>query len=127
MVKGNGVLYRSPLFRYRYILMFSFLTGMASITISPVSSTPAPQGMTTVTGDEKLIVINKGGKTSTISVNQILDLVDDDIVDRIDDQLAEQVTEQVTEQVSDKIDEIIDERLENVDPNNNLNWNEVYD
>lgn len=125
MVRGNGVLYRSPLFRYRYILMFSFLTGMASITISPVSSTPAPQGMTTVTGDEKLIVINKGGKTSTISVNQILDLVDDDIVDRIDDQLADQVTEQVTEQVSDKIDEIIDERLENVDPNNNLNWNEV--
>lgn len=105
--------------------MFSFLTGMASITISPVSSTPAPQGMTTVTGDEKLIVINKGGKTSTISVNQILDLVDDDIVDRIDDQLSEQVTEQVTEQVSDKIDEIIDERLENVDPNNNLTWNDV--
>lgn len=101
--------------------MFSFLTGMASITISPVSSTPAPQGMTTVTGDEKLIVINKGGKTSTISVNQILDLVDDDIVDRIDDQLAAQVTEQV----SDKIDEIIDERLENVDPNNNLTWNDV--
>ena len=84
---------------------------MASITISPVSSTPAPQGMTTVTGDEKLIVINKGGKTSTISVNQILDFVDDDLV---------------TEQVSDKIDEIIDERLENVDPTNNLNWNEVY-
>lgn len=125
MVKGNGVLHRSPLFRYRYILMFSFLTGMASITISPVSSTPAPQGMTTVTGDEKLIVINKGGKTSTISVNQILDLVDDDIVDRIDDQLTEQVKEQVTEQVSDKIDEIIDERLENVDPNNNLTWNDV--
>ena len=125
MVKGNGVLYRSPLFRYRYILMFSFLTGMASITISPVSNPLAPQGTTTVTGDEKLIVINKGGKTSTISVNQILDLVDEDIVDRIDDQLAEQVTEQVTEQVSDKIDEIIDERLENVDPNNNLTWNDV--
>jgi len=101
--------------------MFSFLTGMASITISPVSSTLAPQGMTTVTGDEKLIVINKGGKTSTISVNQILDLVDDDIVDRIDDQLADQVTEQV----SGKIDEIIDERLENIDTNTNLNWNEV--
>lgn len=95
---------------------------MASIIISPVSSPLAPQGLTTVTGDEKLIVINKSGKTSTISVNQILDLVDDDIVDRIDDQLAEQVTEQVT----DKIDEIIDERLENVDPTNNLNWNEVY-
>lgn len=125
MVKGNGVLYRSPLFQYRYILMFSFLTGMASITISPVSSPLAPQGTTTVTGDEKLIVINKGGKTSTISVNQILDLVDDDIIDRIDDQLAEQVTEQVTGQVSDKIDEIIDERLENVDPNNNLTWNDV--
>lgn len=103
---------------------------MASITISPVSSPLAPQGTTTVTGDEKLIVINKGGKTSTISVNQILDFVDDDLVDRIDDQLTEQVTDQVTvevtKQISDDIDKIIDERLENVDPTNNLNWNEVY-
>lgn len=98
---------------------------MASITISPVSRPLTPQGTTTVTGDEKLIVINKGGKTSTISVNQILDLVDDDIIDRIDDQLAEQVTEQVTEQISGTIDDIIDDRLENVDPNNNLTWNDV--
>lgn len=95
---------------------------MASITINPVSNTVPT---TTVTGHEQLIVINKGGKTSTISVNQILDLIDADIVDRIDDQLAEQVTEQVTEQFSDKIDDIIDDRLENVDPNNNLKWNEV--
>lgn len=92
---------------------------MASITINPVTNSVFTTS--NVTGNEKLIVINKGGKASTISVNQILDLFDDNIVDRIDDQL----TEQVTEQVADKIDEIIDERLDNVDPNNNLTWNDV--
>lgn len=94
---------------------------MASITINPVSNT-VPS--TTVTGHEQLIVINKGGKTSTISVNQILDLVDDDIIDRIDDELTAEVTAQVTEQISDEIDALND-RLDNVDPNTNLNWNEV--
>lgn len=96
---------------------------MASITINPVSNT-VPVTSTTVTGHEQLIVINKGGKTSTISVNQILDLVDDDIIDRIDDPLTEQVTKQVTEQFSDKLDDL-DERLDSIDPNTNLNWNEV--
>ena len=88
---------------------------MASITINPVTNSVFTTS--SVTGNEKLIVINKGGKASTISVNQILDLFDDDIVDRIDDQLIEKV--------GDQIDEIIDERLDNVDPNNNLTWNDV--
>ena len=119
MVKGNGVLYRSPLFQYRYILMFSFLTGMASITISPVSSSPFASNAN-VTGDEKLIVINKGGKTSTISVNQIIDKMDDDIIDRIDDPILEMVEDQIADMIEDRLDDI--------DPGNtNLNWNEVYD
>lgn len=88
---------------------------MASITINPVTNSVFTTS--NVTGNEKLIVINKGGKASTISVNQILDLFDDDIVDRIDDQLIEKV--------EDQIDEMIDERLDNIDPNINLNWNEV--
>lgn len=92
---------------------------MASITISPVSSAPFT-GTTSVTGDEKLIVINKGGKTSTISVNQIIDKMDDDIIDRIDDPILELVEDQIADMIEDRLDDI--------DPsNNNLNWNEVYD
>lgn len=92
---------------------------MASITIDPVRA--KFNNTSDVTGDEKILVINKGGKPSTIKVNQILDKIDDEIVDRIDDQVIEKVENQIEE----KIDEIIDERLENIDPNNNLTWNEV--
>lgn len=88
---------------------------MASITINTV---PAVVKTTSeVTGEEKILVINKGGKPSTIGVNQILDKIDDNIIDRIDDPILEIVESQ--------IEEMIEDRLENVDPTNNLNWNEV--
>lgn len=88
---------------------------MASITISPVHDKSLKT--TSVTGSEKILVISQEGKPATIAVNQVIDKLDDDIVDRIDDQ--------VIEKIEDQIDEIIDERLENVDPNNNLKWNDV--
>lgn len=92
---------------------------MASITINPI--TTRDTNISSVSGSEKLLVINKGGRPSTIQVNQILDKIDSEIVDRIDDQ----VVEKVEDKIEDRIDEIIDERLENVDPNNNLTWNDV--
>lgn len=88
---------------------------MASITINPVySKFPATS---TVTGDEKILIINKSGKPSTIEVNQILDKVDDEIIDRIDDQILEEVREQ--------IDDVIEDRLDNIDTNSNIKWNDV--
>ncbi len=92
---------------------------MASITINPI--TTRDTNINSVSGSEKLLVINKGGRPSTIQVNQILDKIDSEIVDRIDDQ----VVEKVEDKIEDRIDEIIDERLENIDPNNNLTWNDV--
>lgn len=88
---------------------------MASITINPVSNSPS--ATTEVTGGEKILAINREGKPATITVNQILDKVDDSIVDRIDDEILEKV--------EDQIDDMIDERLDNIDTNTNLNWNEV--
>ena len=88
---------------------------MASITIGPISG--GYHSTTDVTGEEKILIINKGGKPSTIKVNQILDKIDDEIVDRIDDQLIEKI--------EDQIDDIIDDRLDDIDPNKSLNWNEV--
>lgn len=88
---------------------------MASITIGPLYT----NNVTTsnLTGDERILIINQGGKPSTINVNQILDKIDDEIVDRIDDQ--------VIDIVGDQIEDIIDDRLENVDTTNNLKWNDV--
>ena len=40
---------------------------MASITIGPISG--GYYGTTDVTGEEKILIINKGGKPSTIKVN----------------------------------------------------------
>lgn len=88
---------------------------MASITIGPISG--GYYGTTDVTGEEKILIINKGGKPSTIKVNQILDKIDNEIVDRIDDQLIEKI--------EDQIDDIIDDRLDDIDPNKSFNWNEV--
>ena len=48
---------------------------MASITINEVSKPILPS--TTITGEEKLVSIGRDGKPSTVSVNQILDKVDD--------------------------------------------------
>lgn len=89
---------------------------MASITINPIQDNRVSPS-TNITGEEKVIIINNNGTRSTISVNQILDKVDDGIIDRIDDPILEKV--------EDQLDEMIEDRLENIDPNNNLNWNEV--
>ena len=51
---------------------------MASITINEVSK-PILPSTTTITGEEKLVSIGRDGKPSTVSVNQILDKVDDSI------------------------------------------------
>lgn len=88
---------------------------MASITINPVTSNMFTSP--SITGSEQLVTINKDGRPSTISVNQIFDRYDDDIVDRIDDQILEKV--------GDQIEDIIDDRLDNIDPEFNLKWNEV--
>lgn len=88
---------------------------MASITMHPVSNLLSTAS--SVAGGEKIIVINSEGKPATITVNQILDKMDDSIVDRIDDEILEKV--------EDQIDDMIDERLENIDTSGNLKWNEV--
>lgn len=72
---------------------------MASITINPVHATIS--SISSVSGDEKFLVINKGGKPSTIGVNQILDTLDDEI------------------------EESIADALENADADFNLKWNEI--
>ena len=52
---------------------------MASITINQVP--PRIPASTDITGEEKLITISSNGKPTTVSVNQLLDKVDDNIVD----------------------------------------------
>lgn len=89
---------------------------MASITINQVP--PRMPASTEITGEEKLISINSNGKPTTVSVNQLLDKVDDNIVDRVEDQ----VIDQILETVDDKIDDRIDEAIDNA---SNLKWNDV--
>lgn len=89
---------------------------MASITINQVP--PRMPASTEITGEEKLISINSSGKPTTVSVNQLLDKVDDGIVDRVEDQ----VIDQILETVDDKIDDRIDEAIDNA---SNLKWNDV--
>lgn len=89
---------------------------MASITINQVP--PRKPASTEITGEEKLITINSHGKPATVSVNQLLDKVDDNIVDRVEDQ----VMDQILETVDDKIDDRIDEAIDNA---SNLKWNDV--
>lgn len=90
---------------------------MASISMNVVPT--QSEKSTSITGGEKFVVLDSTGKFTTVGVNQILDKVDDGIVDRIDDQ--------VLEKVENQIDTIIDERLENIDHDCNIKWNEVYD
>ena len=89
---------------------------MASITINQVP--PRMPASAEITGEEKLITINSNGKPTTVSVNQLLDKVDDGIVDRVEDQ----VMDQILETVDDKIDDRIDEAIDNA---SNLKWNDV--
>lgn len=81
---------------------------MASVTINSVPTQVLPS--TTITGEEKLVAIDKQGKPAAVSVSQILDKVDDEIVDRVEDQVMEQ------------IDSKIDDALDNI---GSLTWNEV--
>ena len=74
---------------------------MASITINPTYN----QSSINITGEEKLLAVGKNG-TATVSINQILDKIDDSILDKVEDQ------------VNDKLDEVVD----NI---SNLNWNDV--
>lgn len=88
---------------------------MASITICAVTGNGASS--TVLTGKEQLLVTTKDGKPSTLTVNQILDYVDDPII--------ESVGKSAIEAVEETIDEKIKEGLKEIDPNNNLTWNEV--
>lgn len=89
---------------------------MASITINQVP--PRMPASTEITGEEKLVAISSNGKPATVSVNQLLDKVDDDIVDRVEDQVMDSILENVDEKIDDRIDEAIDNA-------SNLKWNDV--
>lgn len=89
---------------------------MASITINQVP--PRMPASAEITGEEKLISINSNGKPTTVSVNQLLDKVDDGIVDRVEDQVMDSILESVDEKIEDRIDEAIDNA-------SNLKWNDV--
>lgn len=90
---------------------------MASITINTVEV--SARSASSLTGGEQLLVTTKDGSSSTLTVNQILDYVDDPII--------ESVGKSAIEAVEEKIDEKIAEGLKDIDPNNNLTWNDEYD
>ena len=88
---------------------------MASITINTV--VVSGQSSSALTGSEQLLVTSKNGVSSTLTVNQILDYVDDPII--------ESVGKSAIEAVEETIDKKIEEGLKDIDPNNNLTWNDV--
>lgn len=88
---------------------------MASITINTVEV--SARSASSLTGGEQLLVTTKDGSSSTLTVNQILDYVDDPII--------ESVGKSAIEAVEETIDKKIEEGLKEIDPNNNLTWNEV--
>ena len=88
---------------------------MASITINAVGINV--DRASSLTGNERLLVTNKDGKPSTLTVNQMLDYVDDPII--------ESVGKSAIEAVEETIDKKIEEGLKDIDPNNNLTWNDV--
>lgn len=88
---------------------------MASITINAVEV--SVNRTASLTGNEQLLVTTKDGKPSTLTVNQILDYVDDPII--------ESVGKSAIEAVEETIDKKIEEGLKDIDPNNNFTWNEV--
>lgn len=96
---------------------------MASITISAIPN--KVQMSSDIHGDSKFIVFNTNGEPASVSVNQLLDKLDDQVIDKIDDELLEQMEGNITDKLEDQIGEIIDDRLENADIGNNLNWNDV--
>jgi hypothetical protein len=94
---------------------------MASITISTAS--PIKTSVDSeLTGEEKLITVNGKGKPSAITVNQILDKMDDNIVANVESQV---ITSGETE-IKTRVDEVMEEVKEEViDQANNLTWNDV--
>jgi hypothetical protein len=48
-------------------------------------------------------------------------------LDYVDDPIIESVGKSAIEAVEEKIDEKIAEGLKDIDPNNNLTWNDEYD
>lgn len=93
---------------------------MATISIGVVDKTNKVN--TSVTGEELLVVINKSGVPTTISLNQIIDKLDDFIVE---DDLLTKVEDNVMDKVENQIDEIVEDAINNLDPNSNIKWNEV--
>jgi hypothetical protein len=94
---------------------------MASITISTAS--PIKTSVDSeLTGEEKLITVNGKGKPSAITVNQILDKMDDNIVANVESQ----VITSVETEIKTRVDEVMEEVKEEViDQANNLTWNDV--
>lgn len=87
---------------------------MASITIStasPIKTSTSAE----LTGEEKLISVNSQGKPTAVTVNQLLDKMDDDI--------SANVEAEVMASVNAKIDGRIDEVIDNA---NNLKWTNVH-
>lgn len=83
---------------------------MSSIILNPVSN--AIHTSTQLTGNEKLVTIGPHGQPSTVSVDSILNKVDDSIADRVEDQVMDQILESVDEKVDDLLDDKIDEALD---------------
>lgn len=84
---------------------------MASITINPVSV----QIPTTITGEEKLVTIGANGEPITISINQILNKVDDSIADKVENQVLNSVDEQIEERVEQAIENTTSINKEDID------------
>jgi hypothetical protein len=95
---------------------------MASITIG-ITPPIKVNTSTEITGEEKLVTLSSTGKPVTITVNQILDKVDEDISDRVEDQVVDQIMETVDAKIEDRIEDRIDEAVDNA---NNLKWTNVY-
>lgn len=85
---------------------------MASIIINPVS---VQIPTSTITGEEKLVTIGTNGKPITISVNQILNKVDDSIADRVEDQVLTSIDNQIEERVEQVIENASSTEKEDID------------
>ena len=84
---------------------------MASITINPVSV----QIPTIITGEEKLVTIGANGKPITVSINQILNKVDDSIADRVENQVLTSIDNQIEERVEQVIENTATINKEDID------------
>lgn len=90
---------------------------MASITINTIPSRTSTTSE--LQGDSKFIVFNTNGEPSSVSIDQLVDKLDDEVIDKIDDEFLEKMEDSIT----DKLEDAIDERLENIDTS--FKWVEV--